>query len=117
MADSDRDIEEKIDDLRALVLSRHQHIPSDAMWTVKEACVRLRGINPHALSDEELEAKLEECRTINPRTFKRKYLKDEDVRVWAVDTGSRGKRIPEKLLRQELDRRVEAGKPASYAQM
>jgi len=118
MADADplEDIREEVRGLRALIQKRQHAIPSEAQWTLDEARVRLsHGINAKALTEEELEAWLDDRRTMSEYALMQ-LRKDELCPIYAISVGG-CKRIPEKLIRRHLREQREEGRPESLKQI
>ena len=120
MPDPDQDISSLRDDiegLRAILMQRHESIPPKAQWTLDEARVRLsHGLNAKALSEEELEAWLEDDRTMSNYAL-RKLRLDETCPIRAISVSGDVKRIPEPLIRRHLEGRREDSRPESMRQI
>lgn len=111
------DLRDDIEELRALLMQRHESIPPKAQWTLDEARVRLsHGLNAKVLTQEELREWLADKRTMSNYAL-RKLRLDETCPIRAISVSGEVKRIPETLIRRHLEERRDASRPESMRQI
>ena len=83
---SDCDLAERLGRIESLLQEHREQISADALWTLREARVRLsRGINPHSLTEDELEEVLGDRRTMMSRHSLDKLRKDDLCPITAIE--------------------------------
>jgi hypothetical protein len=109
---SDCDLADRLGRIESLLQKHREQISADALWTLREARVRLsRGINPHSLTEDELEEVLGDRRTMSRHSLD-KLRKDDLCPITAIEVAGI-LRIREEDIRRYPEQKRQEARPNS----
>ena len=113
------ELSDRLDRIAYLITTRTgqvAHIPKQAHWTYDELRIRLSlGINPHAMSAEEVEDRLNDERVMSATSMYRLFKDDAcPIRPLKIPGGHR---VAEQHVREYLDMQAQQTRPRSLKQI